>query len=108
MLKVKDFHDAEYNVESIETGYMQFINPLTGLNDEEEMMLKVVIKHKNNLVSVGSGFTIEERQHFYRKPSDIVGSKITVQYFEESTDKNGKISLRFPTVKVVHGKKRST
>ena len=37
----------------------------------------------------------------------IVGKIITVQYFEETKNDKGGISLRFPTVKVVHGKERT-
>jgi hypothetical protein len=34
---------------------------------------------------------------------------ITVQYFEESVDsKTGQLSLRFPTLKIVHGSERNT
>ena len=36
----------------------------------------------------------------------IVGKTITVQYFEETKNQEGGISLRFPTVKIVHGEKR--
>jgi DNA ligase-1 len=36
----------------------------------------------------------------------IVGKIITVQYFEETKNQDGGISLRFPTVKVVHGDQR--
>ena len=36
----------------------------------------------------------------------IVGKIITVQYFEETKNDKGGISLRFPTVKIVHGDKR--
>ena len=59
-------------------------------------------KHKGNTVSVGSGFSIEDRNHYYNNPNDIVGKEITVQYFEESTDKTGKHSLRFPVCKTVY------
>ena len=31
-----------------------------------------------------------------------------VKYFEECKDKNGKLSLRFPTLKAIHGRKRLT
>jgi hypothetical protein len=37
----------------------------------------------------------------------ILNKIITVQYFEESTDsKTGDLSLRFPTLKIVHGEER--
>ena len=38
----------------------------------------------------------------YNNPKDIVGKEITVQYFEESQDKTGKYSLRFPVCKTVY------
>ena len=35
-------------------------------------------------------------------PEELIGKTITVQYFEETTDKSGNISLRFPTCKMVY------
>jgi hypothetical protein len=38
-----------------------------------------------------------------------MGAIITVQYFEESMDsRTQQLSLRFPTLKIVHGKQRET
>jgi hypothetical protein len=34
--------------------------------------------------------------------SDIIGKTITVQYFEETNNDKGGISLRFPTVKHIY------
>jgi DNA ligase-1 len=67
----------------------------------------VYIKHKDNLVRVGSGFSIEQRQDFYRNPDAILGKIITVQYFEETKNQDGGISLRFPTFKILHGEVRT-
>ena len=68
---------------------------------EEDLLSKVVIEYKGEEVGVGSGFTLEQRRRYYNDPSLIIGKEITVQYFEESADKTGKVSLRFPTVKAV-------
>ena len=59
------------------------------------------------LLRVGSGFTIEQRQYFYRNPDAILNKQITVQYFEETKNQDGGISLRFPTFKVLHGETRT-
>ena len=40
------------------------------------------------------------------RPQDIVGKIVTIKYFEETRNKNGSYSLRFPVVKTVHGAKR--
>ena len=102
ILKCKKMHDEEYIVKDIETGPFRIIDKSTGLEAEIITMTNVIIEHKGNPVSVGSGFTIGDRQVYYNDPSKIVGKEITVQYFEESQDKHGKFSLRFPVCKTVY------
>ena len=70
------------------------------------MLSQVYIIHKGYSVAVGSGFTQEQRIKYHNNPGDIIGKTITVQYFEETKNQEGGISLRFPTVKIVHGEKR--
>jgi len=101
MLKVKKFHDAEYTVVGIETGLFRIIDKVTKLEREEDMLTRVNILHKGNVVGVGSGFSISERQRYFLHPEEIIGKEITVRYFETTKDKNGKESLRFPTVKFI-------
>ena len=67
-----------------------------------------MIQHKDYIVRVGSGFSIEQRQEFYKNPKKILGKQILVQYFEETYNQEGCISLRFPTVKFIYGEKRNT
>ena len=101
LLKVKKMHDDEYVVQDVESGPFRIIDPGTGLETTIETMTNVIIEHKGNPVSVGSGFTIGQRQKYYTSPDKIIGKEITVQYFEESQDKTGKHSLRFPVCKFV-------
>jgi DNA ligase-1 len=101
LLKVKKMMDAEYKVIGIETGPFRIINKHTGLEDTIETLTNVLIEHKGNVVSVGSGFTLAERNKYYSNPSLIRGAEITVQYFEESVNNKGEFSLRFPVVKFV-------
>ena len=105
MLKIKEFFDAEYEVTGLIMGPQRVI--VNGKEVEEEMLSAVTIQHKGSQVQVGSGFTIDERRHYYRNIGDIMGAIITVQYFEQSQDKHGNNSLRFPVFKVNHGKTRS-
>ena len=101
LLKMKKMHDEEYTVKSIETGPFRMIDKSTGLEKTIETLTNVIIEHKGNDVSVGSGFSLDERVKYYSDPSLIVGKEITVQYFELSKDKDGIESLRFPVVKHV-------
>jgi len=99
LLKCKKFFDAEYEVIDIEHDFNRVI--VDGEEVEEMMMRNVVIEHKGNRVSVGSGFSHEQKRKYNTNPENIMGKTITVQYFEETTNQNGTHSLRFPTVKHV-------
>lgn len=105
MLKCKSFKDAEYKVIDLEFGPFRMIE--NGLEVTKEVLSNVVIEHKGNRVSVGSGFTIAEREYFKANPNDILNKIITVKYFQETQNQTGSWSLRFPTVKVIHGNKRT-
>ena len=100
MLKVKAFKDAEYVVEDVEFGPFRVIKD--GKEVEEEVMTNAYITHKGNRVSVGSGWSLEQRRQYKEHPEELIGKTITVQYFEETTDKDGNVSLRFPTCKFVY------
>ena len=105
MLKIKEFFDAEYVVTGLIMGPQRVI--VNGKEVEEDMLSAVTIDHKGSQVQVGSGFTIEQRRHYYRNIEEIMGATITTQYFEETTDQHGNHSLRFPVFKGNHGKTRS-
>jgi ATP-dependent DNA ligase len=105
MLKIKEFFDAEYVVTGMILGPQRVI--VNGKEVEEEMLSAVTIDHKGSQVQVGSGFTIDQRRHYYRNTGELMEATITVQYFEETTDQHGNNSLRFPVFKGNHGKTRS-
>ena len=100
LLKVKKFYDEEYKVKKAEFGSMRYVKD--GEEVEEEMLSNIIIEHKGNDVGVGSGFTIEERKLFFNNPEQLVGKTVTIQYFEESKNKDGDYSLRFPVVKHIY------
>jgi DNA ligase-1 len=106
LLKVKKFFDDEYEVIDTEMGDFRYVKD--SAEWEETMLSCVMIQHKNNIVRVGSGFTIEQRQEFYQNPNKILGKIIQVQYFEETKNQDGGISLRFPTFKYLYGDSRDT
>ena len=104
LLKVKKFHDAEYKVIDVNFGDMSVVRE--GKEIQENMLAQVWIEHKGHKVKVGSGFNQEQRIKY--KKESIIGKTITVQYFEETKNQEGGISLRFPTLKVIHGDERTT
>ena len=106
ILKHKAFFTENYVVTDIESSTIRTIDKNSGLEVEEPMLKSVIILHKGENVRVGSGFDLNQRRHFHRMPTSIIGRTIEVQYFEESHDSNGKTSLRFPTIKQIFSNKR--
>ncbi len=102
LLKVKKFYDAEYKVIDFDIDDHEIV--VNGRSETVPMLSQVWIEHKGHKVKVGSGWTHEQRLKYI--DGSIVGKIITVQYFEETKNDKGGISLRFPTVKHVHGNKR--
>jgi DNA ligase-1 len=105
VLKVKQFYDAEYTVIDIQNGPFRVI--VDGKEVEEDVMRNIVIEHKGYRVDVGSGFSLEQRRLYKENPDLILGKQVTIQYFEESQNKNGGISLRFPTIKAIYETERN-
>ena len=102
LLKVKKFFDAEYEVIDFDVDDHEVVRD--GKSETLKMLSQVWIEHKGHKVKVGSGWTQDQRLQYM--DGSIVGKIITVQYFEETKNDKGGISLRFPTVKIVHGDKR--
>ena len=102
LVKVKSFHDAEYEVLGWDVDQHEVVRD--GKSVSMTMLSQVWIEHKGYIVKVGSGFTQEQRLEYM--DGSIVGKQITVQYFEETHNDKGGISLRFPTVKHIYETQR--
>ena len=102
LLKVKSFFDAEYEVLGFDVDQHEVVRD--GKSVSMTMLSQVWIEHKGHLVKVGSGFSQEQRLEYM--DGSIVGKLITVQYFEETNNDKGGISLRFPTVKHIYENER--
>ena len=98
LLKVKTFYDAEYEVLGWDVDTHEVVRD--GKSESMTMLSQVWIEHKGYMVKVGSGFTQDQRLQYM--DGSIVGKTITVQYFEETNNDKGGISLRFPTVKHIY------
>lgn len=89
LLKVKKMYTLDLRVKRVERG--------NGQNDDK--MGNVVVDYKGYEVGVGSGFSKEQRIYYWEHPEEIIGKIIEVQTFEETKDKQGNLSLRFPVFK---------
>lgn len=87
LLKVKKMLDIDLEVIGYEEGSGNFSG----------MLGAFLVRYKEgNIVKVGSGFSKELRQEIWKNPDAYIGKIISVQYFEETVNQQGGISLRFP------------
>jgi len=105
ILKVKEMHDAEYVVQSCDFENHRILRD--GKEVLMPMLAQIYITHKGNEVGVGSGFSQEQRIKYQLNPEEIIGKTVTIQYFEESQNKAGLYSLRFPVIKHIYEGERN-
>lgn len=87
ILKVKAMQDCDLKIIGFEEG--------TGKN--KGTLGAIIVDYKGFNVKVGSGFTDQDRDYFWTNQKELLGRVITVQYFEETTNKkDNSLSLRFP------------
>lgn len=87
ILKVKAFKSSDVRIIGFEEGNGKHICKLGAF----------VVDYKGFKVNVGSGYTDEQREEFWNNRHNLIGRILEVKYKEESKDKNGNISLQFPT-----------
>ena len=83
-MKLKEVNDVDLRVESLVQGEGKY----------HGMLGAVIVKFKNKRVSVGSGFSDEERELYWKEPNLIVGKVVEIHYHEVTPDG----SLRHPRV----------
>ena len=86
LLKVKKMNDVDLTVVGFEEGRNKHSGSLGAL----------LVNYKDNVVKVGSGLSDGLRKEIWSNQSEWLDRTIVVQYFEETTNQQGGISLRFP------------
>ena len=89
ILKVKVMDSCDLVVTGFEEGTGKNVGKLGSL----------IVDYKGNKVGVGSGFTDYEREYIWNNQDEYLGRVVEIQYFEESKNQDGGISLRFPVFK---------
>lgn len=97
LLKVKKMHTADLPIVGFEEA----------IDGKNKGSLKSIILQldDDNLVNVSSGLTEQQRHHIWNNQDEYLGKILEIQYFEETKNKNGGRSLRFPVVKSIRDDK---
>ena len=86
LVKVKAMKTCDIPCIAIENGDGRLANTLG----------YIICDYKGYEVKVGSGFDDGSRDYYYHNPDKIINHIVEVQYFEETTNQDGTVSLRFP------------
>ena len=86
LLKVKVFNSCDIRCIRVEEGEGRLSGTLG----------KIICDYKGYELGVGSGFTDAQRKEIWNNPNIIVDKIVEIQYFEETSNQNGGLSLRFP------------
>ena len=86
LLKVKKMNDLDLVIVGFEEGS----------NSNAGTLGSFIVDYKGYKVKVGSGISKELRDTVWKDRDNFLGVTIIVQYFEETRNQDGGISLRFP------------
>ncbi len=84
-------------VKKMQTLDLEIVSYEEGTNSNKGKLGAFIVRYRDgNLVKVGSGYSKELREAVWKNPDSYIGKIVEVQYFEETQNQNGGISLRFP------------
>ena len=95
LLKVKAMHTCDLKCIDVQEGEGKYANTLG----------RIICLYKGHILKVGSGFSDEQRDYYWKHKNEIKLKIVEVQYFEESSNEQGGLSLRFPVFKRVRDDK---
>lgn len=93
LLKVKEMYTMDLEIIGFEEGEID--------SKFEGTLGALIVDYKGFDVKVGSGFSDTDRDEFWKNKDNYLGRVIEVQCFEETKDKDGNLSLRFPVFKTL-------
>lgn len=89
IFKLKKFNTVDLKVLRLEEGEGKYKGTLG----------KIICNYKGYELGVGSGFTDDERYMYWNNPELIQNKIVEISYFEETSNDNQGLSLRFPVYK---------
>lgn len=96
ILKIKSFKSSDILCTNVAEGSGKYKN----------MLGNIICNYKGFELGVGSGFTDEQRQYYWDNPNEIIGKIVQIKYKEETKNKDGDISVQFPTFVTVRNDKQ--
>lgn len=88
ILKLKTMQTADLKIIGFEKG--------KPLGKYQDILGNLIVDYKGYPLGVGSGFSEEERHFIWENQDKFLGKIVQIQYFRESKNDNGGLSVSFP------------
>lgn len=87
-------------VKAMQTCDLKCVGFEVGKGANKNTLGAILVEYKGNVVGVGSGFSKLNRDEIWNNQADFINKIVEIQFFEESTNQKGGVSLRFPVFKI--------
>jgi DNA ligase 1 len=88
--------DVLLKIKSMNTMDCRIIGFEEGMGKYQGMLGALIVDYKGYELRIGSGYTDEDREHFWQHRDKYLGKIVEVQYFRESRNQDGGLSVSFP------------
>ena len=93
--------DTILKVKSMSTCDLKVIDFEEGTGRNKGRLGALIVDYKGYPCGVGSGFSDFDREYIWSHKDEYLGKIVEIQYFEESKNQEGGLSLRFPVFKAL-------
>jgi DNA ligase 1 len=88
--------DVLLKIKSMNTMDCRIIGFEEGTGKYQGMLGALIVDYKGYELRIGSGYTDEDREHLWQHRDEYLGKIVEVQYFRESRNQDGGLSVSFP------------
>lgn len=109
MINREDFYyckrcNSLLKVKTMKTCDLEIIGFEKGLGKNSNTLGALVVDYKGYTLKVGSGFSESMRDEIWESRNELLGRVAEIQYFEETKNEQGGLSVRFPVFKCIREK----
>lgn len=109
MVNREDFYyckrcNSLLKVKTMKTCDLEIIGFEKGLGKNSNTLGALVVDYKGYTLKVGSGFSESMRDEIWESRNELLGRVAEIQYFEETKNEQGGLSVRFPVFKCIREK----
>lgn len=93
--------DQLLKIKTMQTFDEVIVDTFEGEGKYQGMLGGLIVNYKGFPLKIGSGYSDEQRREFWESREKLIGRVVQVQYFRESQNQDGGLSVSFPVFKMI-------